>query len=366
MVGGFLGAGKTTAILRAAEYFESQGLRVGLITNDQSNGLVDTTMLNAHGFPTEEISGGCFCCRFNSLIEASDRLSAESQPDLFLAEPVGSCTDLVATVAVPLRQMYGDAYAVAPLSVIVDPIRAQAILRLRPGKTFSLKVLYVYDKQLEEANVIVINKMDLLSAEELAELKAALQHRYPRAQVIAMSARTNDGVTEWLRAITSAPTSFHGMEVDYDTYADGEALLGWVNLTFQLEGQAFDGNPLLLDLLGEIQQRLAKEQSGGVRIAHLKATLKPDQGPDLAVANLVREDSPSELSHRLADLLERGELIINLRAEADPDLLKSISVASVDAIVARRANLESSPHHEAAFRPGRPTPTHRLEVGSGN
>ena len=45
MVGGFLGAGKTTAILNVAETLRRRGLRVGLITNDQSYGLVDTAML---------------------------------------------------------------------------------------------------------------------------------------------------------------------------------------------------------------------------------------------------------------------------------------------------------------------------------
>ena len=41
-IGGFLGAGKTTAMLRLAELLSARGLRVGLITNDQSRGLVDT------------------------------------------------------------------------------------------------------------------------------------------------------------------------------------------------------------------------------------------------------------------------------------------------------------------------------------
>src|ERR1700756_3615176 len=108
MIGGFLGAGKTTAILKLAEYLSAQGLRVGLITNDQSVGLVDTTMLGAHGFAVEEITGGCFCCRFNSLVEAADRLSVDARPDIFIAEPVGSCTDLKASVSYPLRRMYSD------------------------------------------------------------------------------------------------------------------------------------------------------------------------------------------------------------------------------------------------------------------
>src|SRR5262249_14207760 len=140
MVGGFLGAGKTTGILRLAERLGGGGQRVGLITNDQSYGLVDTAMLGARGFPTAEITGGCFCCRFNSLVSAADQLPEPARPDIFIAEPVGSCTDLKATVDYPLRRMYGGDYTVAPLSVLVDPIRALRILGLEPGKSFSPKV----------------------------------------------------------------------------------------------------------------------------------------------------------------------------------------------------------------------------------
>src|SRR6185436_8142602 len=170
MVGGFLGAGKTTALLRLAEHFTAQGRRVGLITNDQSQGLVDTSLVTAKGYPVREITGGCFCCRFNSLTEAAERLTREARPDVFLAEPVGSCTDLRATVQYPLRRMYGDDYRVAPLSVLVDPKRAARILGLEPGPGFSSKVLYVYEKQLEEADIIVINKSDLLDSRQRERL----------------------------------------------------------------------------------------------------------------------------------------------------------------------------------------------------
>src|SRR5687768_12929933 len=133
MVGGFLGAGKTTALLRLAEHYTAQGRRVGLITNDQSQGLVDTTIATARGYPVEEITGGCFCCRFNSLTDAAERLSREARPEVFLAEPVGSCTDLRATVQYPLRRLYGDDYRVAPLSVLVDPTRARRMFGLDSG-----------------------------------------------------------------------------------------------------------------------------------------------------------------------------------------------------------------------------------------
>src|SRR3954465_12418658 len=121
MIGGFLGAGKTTAVARLPHRLSERGLKVGLITNDQGRELVDTAMLRAKGFATEEIPGGCFCCRFNSLVDAAAKLTETALPDAFIAEPVGSCTDLVATVTYPLRRMYGESFAIAPLSVLVDP-----------------------------------------------------------------------------------------------------------------------------------------------------------------------------------------------------------------------------------------------------
>src|ERR1700759_1530637 len=170
MIGGFLGAGKTTAVGALAKRLTEAGQRVGLITNDQGSELVDTATLRARGFAAEEIPGGCFCCRFNSLVEASERLTEETQPDVFIAEPVGSCTDLVATVSYPLRRMYGEQFSVAPFSVLVDPVRAEHVLGLAEGKKFSEKVLYIYRKQLEEADLIVISKSDSVDAGRIAAL----------------------------------------------------------------------------------------------------------------------------------------------------------------------------------------------------
>ena len=361
MVGGFLGAGKTTAILKAAEHLRSHGLRVGLITNDQSYGLVDTAMLSSHGFAVEEITGGCFCCKFNSLVEASEKLSAEATPDTFIAEPVGSCTDLKATVDYPLRRMYGADYQVAPLSVLVDPVRAMRILGLEAGRSFSPKVVYIYRKQLEEAEIIVVNKADLLPPEKLHALKDALAAQFPQARVHAMSARSGDGLEAWVGQITAeAPRLAGAMDVNYDTYADGEALLGWLNATVLLEssGDAFDGNQLLTDLACRIQLAL---RGKGAEIAHLKMTLTPDEdGGDIAVANLVRDDGKPELSHTLREPLESGQLILNLRAEGDPELLKVLAMPAVDAAATAAGGVRATVEHVEHFRPGRPNPTHRL------
>ena len=196
MIGGFLGAGKTTAILRLAHHLHALGTRVGLITNDQSIGLVDTALLQSQGMPVEEITGGCFCCRFQSLVDAAGNLTNTSAPEVFIAEPVGSCTDLRAAVSYPLSRIYGEDFEIAPLSVLVDPIRAMRVLGLDRGKSFSEKVVYIYGKQLEEADLIVINKTDLLSDTDHAALREALASGYPEARIVSISARTGDGLEE--------------------------------------------------------------------------------------------------------------------------------------------------------------------------
>ena len=359
MIGGFLGAGKTTAVARLAEKLRSDGLRLGLITNDQGSQLVDTAMLSSRGFAVEEIAGGCFCCRFNSLTEAARKLSAETRPDVFIAEPVGSCTDLVATVTYPLRRMYGENFSIAPLSVLVDPIRARRILGLEAGGSFSEKVIYIYEKQLQEANLIVINKADLMEGEQLRALQDALENRFPGKAILQISARRGDGVKEWFERISSAEQPFEpAMEVDYRVYGEGEALLGWLNSTVQIESSSeLDANELLRTFATKLQRALMKE---GAEVAHLKMTLSPDDAfSDVAVINLVRNDAQPELSQELPEPIESGDLILNLRAEAAPETLRAI-VETVTRECSQSSGCTMKIEHIESFRPGQPTPTHRI------
>jgi G3E family GTPase len=358
MVGGFLGAGKTTAMLRLGVHLSRTGVRVGLITNDQSSGLADSAILSAAGFPVEEITGGCFCCRFGSLMDAADRLSTARAPDVFLAEPVGSCTDLKATVSYPLRQMYGNNFTVAPFSVLVDPVRALRVLGLEQGRQFSPKVLYVYEKQLEEADFIVINKIDAIDAGRRSTLRAAVQNRYPRAVVFEVSAKTGEGLDGWFaRLLSSSDDAVADLQVDYNAYAEGEALLGWLNCTAHLSGRAFNGNAWLYGLVSAIQERLHRL---GVEVAHLKMTLAPAaHDTDLCVVNLVRTDAAPVMPFLLQEPLASGELIVNLRAEADPDILRTETLAAVCAHAESTAVTVDFAHVEH-FRPGRPVPTHRV------
>jgi len=360
MIGGFLGAGKTTTVVRLAQHLTDRGLKVGLITNDQGSELVDTAMLRSRGFATEEIPGGCFCCRFNSLVDAARKLTAATRPDVFLAEPVGSCTDLVATVTYPLRRIYGDNFSIAPLSVLVDPIRALRVLGLEEGCRFSDKVLYIYRKQLEEADLIAVNKCDLLDATRRRTLRDKLAVEFPHAEILEVSARKGNGLDAWFHRLTAVEQGARAaMEVDYALYAEGEALLGWLNGTAQLEGRGlFDANAVLNRLASQIQACLQRE---GAEAAHLKMTFSPEESlGGIAVINLVRNDYVPEVSLALEQPVQRGQLVVNLRAEAAPELLRDTVRDALDGLAESFAGLSATLEHMEHFRPGKPQPTHRL------
>lgn len=365
MIGGFLGAGKTTAVAAVARHLADQDKRVGLITNDQGRELVDTAMLRSRGFATEEIAGGCFCCRFNSLVDAAGKLTDEAKPEIFIAEPVGSCTDLVATVSYPLRRIYGEQFSIAPLSVLVDPMRARRILGLEEGRSFSDKVTYIYCKQLEEADLIIISKCDLIDEASEAELRAALEERFPGKRILSISAREGIGMDEWFQILESEDqqTSQPVMEIDYDIYAEGEALLGWLNATIEVSPEDEVDAGLLLEAIAQvIQNRLNGMEA---EVAHLKMTLSPDNAfaGEVAIVNLVRNDYKPELCQELDEPISGGQIILNLRAECDPDELAKIITEAVASVSTGPCKLRLE--HLEHFRPGRPEPTHRdAEIAS--
>src|SRR5579863_4854559 len=104
-LGGFLGSGKTTLILAASRVLKERGLRAAAVLNDQGHSLVDTEFVGANGIAADQVTGGCFCCRFSELIDAAERLR-EYSPDVIFAEAVGSCTDISATTLQPLKLYY--------------------------------------------------------------------------------------------------------------------------------------------------------------------------------------------------------------------------------------------------------------------
>jgi G3E family GTPase len=355
MIGGFLGAGKTTAIGRLARFYRDRGQRVGIVTNDQAADLVDTNSLKAQGLAVEEVAGACFCCRFDDLVGKVGCLSTAERPDVILAEPVGSCTDLVATVVQPLKDLYGDRFEVGPYPVLFKPSHGLKILRGESGSGFSPKAAYIFRKQLEEADAIVINRLDELDAAAVAELIGLLGKAFPGTPVLRLSAKTGQGF-EALTELLDQQGVFGRkiLDIDYDTYAEGEAELGWVNGSAHVTATT----PLVLDafLLSVVERLQAALTLEGGEVAHLKAIGLADGA--FGVANLVSNATQPELSLPSRASVTELDLIVNARVALDPALIEErVRRETAQAATERGATIAFRTMQ--SFRPGRPTPTHR-------
>ncbi len=168
---------------------------------------------------------------------------ASDEVDTVIAEAVGSCTDLQATVVRPLRQYYGDTMVVAPLTTVVDPLRYLAFDRAAQRGEPESDLSYLFRQQLIEADVIAVNKLDTIKPDRAADLLARLAADYPKAKVVGYSATVGNGVDELIGA-WSGPSGNHEvvLDVDYDRYAAAEAQLAWMNqeLDITSAGTAFD------------------------------------------------------------------------------------------------------------------------------
>lgn len=357
MVGGFLGAGKTTSIARLARQFVEEGKKIGLVTNDQAHDLVDTHTLRSAGFDVGEVPGACFCCKFDDLVDTANSLRTDEIPDVIIAEPVGSCTDLVATVIEPLRHLHGDQYEIGPLAVLLKPEHGRKILSDEPQGGFSPKAEYIFLKQIEEADVVVINKIDKLTPAQLDEISTLVARRFPDKRLVTMSARHGQGFDDFFAALKDeVPAHGQFMDVDYDVYAEGEAELGWLNCGCTLSGRggaSFPVDDVIVQLVEQVK-RLCDETAA--EAAHVK--IYGDTAGIPAIANLVSSDAPAELSVASEVNVPRVELIINARVATSPEQLESIVCRAVDQ-VARQFQLDHRIGGVQCFRPGRPVPTHR-------
>lgn len=356
LIGGFLGAGKSTTVGRLARHYTDQGKKVGIVTNDQTTDLVDTHSLRNQGFDVGEVAGACFCCSFNELTATVDKLTRDQLPEVIIAEQVGSCTDLVATVIRPLMNMYDSPLEISPYGVILKPSHGLKILTGAGRGGFSPKAEYIFRKQIEEADFVIVNRIDELEPSKAELLANEIESQYPGRPVIRMSAKTGVGFEAYVNFLEQqGQFATRVMDVDYDLYAEGEAELGWLNSQFQLQLPAsveLDG--VLVDLVNALQTQLA---TAAAEIAHLKAIGMSDG--NYAVANSVSSFTDTELSLASNCQITNADIVINARVATDPTELEQMVRSQIESMAAKLGGAARIDTMQS-FRPGRPVPTHRI------
>lgn len=355
LVGGFLGAGKTTLLAESAERLAQRGYTVGLVTNDQVPDLVDTAILSHAGAAVREVAGSCFCCNFGGFLDAVRSLE-NGGANCVVAEPVGSCTDLSATIMQPWKDKF-PRYDLSPLTVLVDPKRVRTVLMNDDGM-LDADAAYVLRLQLEEADEIALSKCDTLAESERGEIVSYLKREFPHAGLRTMSARTGEGLDAWIEdMLRDAKSGTRVIDVDYDRYAHGETVLGWLNAVISLrwigglepDWQDFV-NRLFTELHGELREKRCE-------IGHVKALL--ESGQSRIAANLTGLDEVVQMkSEGQADRLA-AVLTVNARAQVSPDGIGALFHDALKrACYARVAPTNTAFH---CISPGRPVPTYRYD-----
>jgi G3E family GTPase len=353
LVGGFLGAGKTTLLWEAAKRIAESGKRVGLITNDQAPELVDTALLLRNDVKVAEVSGSCFCCNFDGLIDALKQVRDDAHADVIIAEPVGSCTDLSATILQPLKQNLRGELLVSPLTVMADPIRLADILN---GGNAGLhpSAAYIFRKQLEESDIILISKTDRISAEELTILKEKAQLHFPDSEVKEVSSLSGEGIGQWLNEVlTRTDAGKRLVEVDYDVYAEGEAVLGWLNATIELSGMETNWDKFAYELMQNLSRRFDSMKAS---VGHVKLLI--ESGENYWVGNLTGLNDT--LSFRSsAGTSAKARLTLNARVEMSPETLEVVVRRILDETKGK--SIRKKIVALRCLSPGRPNPTFRFD-----
>ncbi|HLF34243.1 MAG TPA: GTP-binding protein [Cyclobacteriaceae bacterium] len=357
IVGGFLGSGKTTGIISAVKILQGRGVKVSVITNDQGNSLVDSNLMKGSGISFAEVTGGCFCCNYEQLEKNIDFLKKSTGADVIFAESVGSCTDLVATVLKPLMKFRGNEIKNLTFSSFID---SQLLLHYIENASlpFSTDTSYIWHKQLEESDILILNKTDLLNKAEIQKLRDWVKSGIPSdRQILYMNSLETGSVNVWVGAIgyMSMLGKRKSLDIDYNVYGAGEANLAW--LDEEIEISSNDGSALMV--AHKLIYRLANSiHMNGLPIGHLKFLLNYNGLTDKISYTAVLNRNMLKISTPARS--DEVRLLVNARVQTSPEILKSI-VESVISPFKSESDIEITEKNVSDFKPGFPKPTHRID-----
>ncbi len=322
VIGGYLGAGKTTLLVGLARYLkEKHGKNVAIITNDQGHVLVDTKYASEAGFDVREVVGGCFCSTFPEFVKNARSIVQASRPDVILAEPIGTSTNILSSVVEPLRAQYPEEFDVAPFLVVVDATRAAGLDRSKR---------LIPSHQVKEAEIVLLSKMDRLDAAGAERAVQAVKALAPDAKVMPYSARSGQGVGDIASLVLSAERSVKMRQSeDHRRFAAEKSAMSWYSSTSRLvPSDRVD----LYDLAASVL-RAAADSFPPDDLAHVKVMItSPKVGAKMSlVADSVQTDGVRGSRY----LGEEARLVVNARVMATPKRLGEVMMAAVESLPSR-------------------------------
>ncbi len=295
VIAGFLGSGKTTLLLSIAKAVSASGKKMVIIENEVGDVGIDDVMLEAEGLEVREIFSGCICCSLRSdLISTLLEIEREYNPDIVILEPSG--------VASPKQVMnaligYGGEIDRKHVAVIVDAERYQ--------KVMSADIPIVKDG-ITSADILVINKSDLVSNDELDTIEQGLKNIRPEIRTLQVSAKNNINVDKLVNEFLSIPDNKKN-KVYFDLNRDKGSPATAYTYCFDISADNFNQESLAKVLR---KMSLEFEKAGCKLIGHIKTAVKATGG--YMLFSITSAGKTPNIKGRLPRNPEKLKIIINI------------------------------------------------------
>lgn len=196
IIGGFLGSGKTTVLIQMAEHLirKSRGENpsiqypVVILENEVSGTGIDNRLLSRSGFKVRELLSGCICCSSSAqLSEAVYSIEKEYSPEWLLIEATGMA--------------YPDAIWETLQEEFQADAKILALLDAARWIRFEKAMLQFARAQMAKADVILVNKIDLVTRRQLLQIQESLNRLHTSAHVREVSMMQLPGPEFWEKMI---------------------------------------------------------------------------------------------------------------------------------------------------------------------
>ena len=333
---GFLGSGKTTTLIALTKFYTEKYGKAAMISNDLGHGvnLADNRLAKLEGCNASEITEDCICYKHEELAERLNACFADGC-DLVLSDIPGFGVGALEHVYHGLSEKYPGKYELAPFTVLVEP---DTIEKLKSSQDDDLE--FILSMQLQEADLIVLNKCDTIEPHQIDDYSVWLKDHYPSASILPISAVTGAGLEELSVAMKEKTASMRRIAIDYSNrrFVASMASLSEYYIQFHTSVccNTFDGNAYLLDIATQMQQKL---QVSGTDVPHLKLLAWGPDG-DYGKVDLIGVNRPAVQTKRFENPCTDLAVIMNASAICPGRLFQKLMQDTME-IVSEKYLLEN-------------------------
>jgi G3E family GTPase len=270
IIAGFLGSGKTSVLIPLAKSLVGCGKSVTIIENEVGKVGIDNQILEEEKLNVKELFSGCVCCQLRvDLLNTLYELERTIEPDVVIIEPSG-----VAAPGMVLDTFlgYGGEINRKVALVLADATRFHLL------KIMSLPLV---ENSIQAADVVAINKIDLVSSVELQQVTDNIRQVKSDVEIIPISAVQEINLDLLFSRVNSLLTADVTAEEKYSKIGDIDAPTPTIHsreFVFTFNNPI--SSELLIKELKEFFRYLVNElrEAGCTLIGHIKAIVKPQNG----------------------------------------------------------------------------------------